>query len=565
MHSLRERSPAKSFGRFYTPSATAKFVTELIASSTFRTVLDPACGNGIFLAEAAKRLGSVQRDEDTALTGVDLDGAACAKALSTVEEAAPSARTRIINRDFFAVTPEDTGEVEVVLGNPPFIRYQAFSKRIKERALKRAAEAGVVLSRLSNAWAPFVVYAISFLKTGGRMGLILPAELLHARYARPVLRMILEYFRRVRILTFDIPLFPLVDVLAVVLVAEDAGSRCEDFQVRRVRDSRADGQWITTAQWTGADLFTNDRANTAPRVSEYYLPPDLRSIYRRVSNSESARPVGEILSIDIGYVTGDHDYFHLTKDGVRNWRIPRKFCLRSLRNLRGIKGNIFTARDWERMRDAGTPSYLFHVPGQLRGADLKRIQPYLNEGIRRGASRRYQCRARDPWFSVRNVRFPDGFVTSMSSGFARLVVNEAGVAASNSLHIVSRQPGIDRPFFNAVAASWYSSYTMISTYLESHVLGGGLRKLEPSEAERVSVIVPPDSRTASALAALLPEVDNSLRGSNLNEASALLDELLLIDLAGLTSKEANELAAFARAHSWPRKSSESPRPSHGGS
>ena len=153
----------------------------------------------------------------------------------------------------------------------------------------------------------------------------------------------------------------------------------------------------------------------------------------------------------------------------------------------------------------------------------------------------------------------------MSSGFARLVVNEAGVAASNSLHVVSRQPGFDRPFFKAVAASWYSSYTLISTFLESHVLGGGLRKLEPSEAERVSVVVPPDPQAASALADLLPQVNNSLRGSDLMEASALLDELLLIDLVGLTSREADELAAFARTHSRPRTNTESPRSSYSGS
>jgi hypothetical protein len=89
---------------------------------------------------------------------------------------------------------------------------------------------------------------------------------------------------------------------------------------------------------------------------------------------------------------------------------------------------------------------------------------------------------------------------------------------------------------------------MISTFLESHVLGGGLCKIEPSEAERIGVIVPPDSQTTNSLVNLLPEIDNSLRGPDFTETSALLDELLLIDLVGLKSGEAHELAAFARAH-----------------
>lgn len=547
MHSPIARSPAKATGRFYTPATTARFVTRLAVDTRSRTVLDPACGNGVFLVEAASRLRSLHCDDDSALTGIDLDEEACAMALSTVTETAPLARTRIVNRDFFAVAPKDVGQVELLLGNPPFVRYQAFRGRTRERALKRAADAGVTLSRLSNAWAPFVVHSMSFLTRGGRMGLILPAELLHARYARPVLSWILEQFRRVRILTFDVPLFPSLEVQAIVVLAEGAGSRCDDFRIQRVRNSSKEGRWTTTGQWTATSLQEVNGIVGRATVPEYYLPPALRSIFRKVSRSGSVRRVGEILSIDIGYVTGDHDFFHLTRKSARAWEIPREFCVRSIRNGRGINGSIFTEADWERQRDMEASCYLFNVPPYTRGKRLRRIQPYLAEGIRRGVNRRYQCRARDPWYSVRNAQIPDGFVTSMTSGLARLIVNDALATASNSLHIVSRQAGVDRSAFRAIAASWYSSYTAVSTIMEGHVLGGGLRKLEPSEAERVSVFVPSSSQISNALSELLPEIDKSLRRSKHFDVFSLVDELLLADLAGLTSREVAKLQEFAVA------------------
>ncbi len=551
MHSPRRRLPAKSIGRFYTHGTTAAFVTGLVLDPHSRTVLDPSCGSGVFLVEAANRLRSLRCDKGSALTGIDLDGEACAAAISVVEEAAHDAQTRIINRDFFLVTPEDVGQVEVLLGNPPFVRYQAFSGGMRKRALKRAADGGVTLSRQSNAWAPFVIHAMSFLRPGGRMGLILPAELLHARYALPVFRCILEQFRHVSILTFNVPLFPTLSIQAIVLVADGAGSWCDDFRILRVQNMNGEGPWVTTGQWAGKNPLADDSGARTPRVSEYCLPPDLRSTYHKVASSEMVRRLGEVMSVDIGYVTGDHDFFHLTEDGIRNWRIPRRFCVRSLRNARGIKGSIFSARDWERLGEMTAASYLFHVPPDTRGQELKRIRPYLAEGMRRGINRRYQCRSRDPWYSVRSVRVPDGFITSMSNGLPRMIVNDAGVTASNSLHVVTRRPGIDQAFFKAVAASWYCSYTIVSTILEGHVLGGGLRKLEPSEAERVLLVVPPNSDTSSAVCALLPEIDKLLRESRRSDISSELDELLLIELAGLNSREVAMLADFADAHTRP--------------
>ena len=88
---------------------------------------------------------------------------------------------------------------------------------------------------------------------------------------------------------------------------------------------------------------------------------------------------------------------------------------------------------------------------------------------------------------------------------------------------------------------------MTSTLVEGHVLGGGLRKLEPSEAERVGVLVPSDPDLLKALARLLPEVDRFLRESRIQEASGKVDHLLLDEFLGLSQEEITTLAEFANA------------------
>ena len=75
-----------------------------------------------------------------------------------------------------------------MIGNPPFIRYQDFSGEARARSRTAARRAGVGLSNLASSWAAFAVHAALFLRPGGRMGLVLPAELLSVNYAAQVRR-----------------------------------------------------------------------------------------------------------------------------------------------------------------------------------------------------------------------------------------------------------------------------------------------------------------------------------------------------------------------------------------
>src|SRR3989454_4014469 len=482
MHSLRGTSRAKSIGRFYTDVSTAAFVTELAIVDSCHTLLDPACGNGVFLIEASKRLRALGSAQALSMIGIDLDDEACSEAETVAMKAAHDTEMRIINRDFFSVTAEEIGKVEVVLGNPPFVRYQTFSGNLRPRALKPARKAGVSLNRMSNAWAPFVVHAMSFLQRGGRLALILPTELLHAQYASPVIRHLLAQFKRVRIFTFEAPLFPSLYVHVVVLIAEVAGSECKDFQIVRVRNLPDRAQWITTAETIEQHRLSECRTGGTTRVSEYYLPPRIRSIYRKVEASGLVRSIGELAAVNIGYVTGDHEYFHLTTDAIKRWGIPAGLRVRALRTARNNKGGIFTENDWARLRKMNSACYLLRIPPGSNGSALRKVQPYLAEGIRRGVNQRYQCSTRRPWYGVRGVRIGDGFLTSMSNGVPRLILNEAGVAGSNNVHVVTCRPPVNSSTFRAIVASWYSSYSLVSAIIEGHVLGGGLHKLEPSEA-----------------------------------------------------------------------------------
>jgi hypothetical protein len=162
------------------------------------------------------------------------------------------------------------------------------------------------------------------------------------------------------------------------------------------------------------------------------------------------------------------------------------------------------------------------------------IQEYIRYGQRRGVSKTFKCRTRKPWYSVPHVHLPDAFLTYMSGDTPRLVANDAGVYAPNSLHVL-RLHTQSRVTSDALAAIWFTSLTRLSTEIEGHPLGGGLLKLEPTEAE--NVIVPYPEKSNGELTDLARELDAMVREGSLDEARARADRVVLKGYLGLDDKD----------------------------
>ena len=123
--------------------------------------------------------------------------------------------------DFLDV--ELTDSYDVCIGNPPgTVRFHGHTGEARDRSQRVAAASDVVLSDLASSWAGFVIRATQLLKPEGRLGLVLPAELMTVNYADPV-RQILQSYARVRLVVFQERVFPEVTEEVVLLLAEGRG------------------------------------------------------------------------------------------------------------------------------------------------------------------------------------------------------------------------------------------------------------------------------------------------------------------------------------------------------
>lgn len=520
----------KARGAFFTPPVISRFVANWALRGATDSVLEPSCGEASFLLAAGDRLRELGAGGlgDMRLHGVELHQASAATAQAHLAERGLAAE--IVVGDFFGVQPAPL--YDAVLGNPPYVRYQHFTGAARARSLEAALAHGVRLTGLASSWAAFTVHASQFLRPNGRLGLVLPAELLTVNYAAEVRRFLLERFGAVRLVMFEELVFPGVLEEVVLLLAEGQGpAPC--FQVYQARDledllSREELSW---------HRFTPERDS---KWTPALLPAPGLEAYRKATDSATFSPMLTWGETYLGAVTGDNRFFTLTKNDLKRSALRasevRRISPPGSRHLRGL---TFSDKAWESLESDEKPCYLFYPKEHelsLTASD------YIVAGEATGVHQAYKCRSRKPWWRVPLVAVPDLLLTYMDHERPRLTTNEAGVHHLNSLYGVALQKEkkkLGRELLPLVALN---SVTLLGSEMVGRAYGGGLLKLEPKEADKLPVpSFQVTEATAKELRALRPQVGLALRRGELAKAITLVDHIILTGELGLTHTEVQSL------------------------
>ena len=94
--------------------------------------------------------------------------------------------------------------------------------------------------------------------------------------------------------------------------------------------------------------------------------------------------------------------------------------------------------------------------------------------------------------------------------------------------------------------SFHSTLSFLSAELEGRSYGGGVLKLEPTEAERVRIIKP-DALSEEALRTSWKALDKAARARDFEGITKVTDEILLGRQLGLSDGDIEALRAGAKA------------------
>ncbi len=503
------------------------FLAQWAIRSTDDSVLEPSCGEAAFLMASGERLaalGSTPQQVAHGLHGVEMHAGSALAAGALLRDAGWASEIR--TADFFDCPAEPT--YDAVIGNPPYIRYQHFAGEARSKALRATLAQGVRVSGLASAWAPFVVHAAAFLKPTGRLGLVLPAELLSVNYAAEIRRYLLNRFASVRLVTFEDRVFPGVLEEVVLLLAEGQGpAPC--FEVYQARG-------LSDLEHPDRSAWTWYRPDAHGKWTPALVQSEAMEVYREACDGPHFEALADWGETYLGAVTGNNAYFTMSAEKAA----AHGLSARDLRPIsppgsKHLRGLTFASAAWKALRDQGDACFLFAPDPEHPSTAARR---YIAQGEKHGVHATYKCRMRRPWWRVPLVEKPDLLLTYMDHARPRLTANTAGIDILNSLYGVRLVSGRRRLGQRLLPLAAINSLTLLGAEIVGRSYGGGMLKLEPKEAGRLPL---PSLQVLEAMDARLdPHRDilgDALRVERLADIVRTVDQIILVEAMGMRADE----------------------------
>lgn len=513
-------------GGYYTPSVLADYLCRWAIRSPSDQVLEPSCGDGSFIVSAASLL-----DATGQITAIEIVEREIEKARESINGSRVPTEWKCGSFFDVAATLLGRREYDVALGNPPFIRFQHFDKQERERAFQLLNSFGYRPNGLANAWIAFVQLSAELLCEGGRLAMVVPAELLQVKYAAELRCRLPMLFEDVRIVAFNELVFPQIQQEVVLLLAE--GRRRHSGACGRLRTAQFANGAALLAQPAMADAVSHSperHAHESMKWTSLFLEDEEFRLLKESADGQTLHRLGGLADVDVGIVTGRNSFFVISEEQMHRLGI-NGHALDVVGRTSALKSVRFTRQDMRSYAQSNR-SKLLNLKGLDRALFPPELEDYIQQGEVQGVSRGYKCRIRSRWFDVPSVFVPDAFLFRQIHQAPLLVANEAGATATDTIHRVRLHGGVVR---SALCGSMVNSLTFAWAEVCGRSYGGGVLELEPREAE--TLLVP--YRFVGELD--LPHIDDCLRSGDLKAALDHGDEILLRRGCGFSKQDAARL------------------------
>lgn len=488
MKLISETDANKLRGGFYTPSQVVDAcwdrVEGLLNGSKVVKVLEPSAGDGAFLRGLARFRPShrLRRSQITCVELVDSEAEACRSELSRA-----GLRGNVIGDSFFNWLKSTRGPFNVLVGNPPFIRYQFVPDADRAAAEWLLRTRGHDLHGVSNYWIPFILLGLDLLETGGVFSLVLPSELLSTVSGGQVRAEVIRKFDSLRVDLYPRSTFP--DILQDVLIL--SGVRA---------DAEAGRREVVFSEHTksGVREWRHDIAVSGDSWTKFLLSKSEGDAFAAARAMPQFRRLKQVATISVAIVTGANDYFTVDDATVGEFEL-REWALPLLARTAQSPGLMFTKTDLRNAREGGNKCWLLDFaanrPEPMLCAGAAR---YLQLGKAQGLPDRYKCRIREPWYRVPHIQRGTLMMAKRSHQHHRLILNEAGVFTTDTIYrgvMTEEFAGREADF----VAGFHNSVSMLSAEIEGRTYGGGVLELVPSEIARLVVPMIDTKKTLWAL------------------------------------------------------------------
>jgi adenine-specific DNA-methyltransferase len=516
MKLITEASAEKLRGGFYTPEPIAEFILRWgVNGSNDFDILEPSCGDGVFLEQLA-----LHNFQFSTITAVELDEVEASKA-----EKIDLKNKQIINSDFHTYCNNTHKRFDLVIGNPPYIRFQFFDRLQQAEAGDIFIRAGLTYSKLTNAWVSFVVGSSLLLKDkGGKIGFVLPAEILQVSFAQQLRNFLARFYNKINIISFEKLVFPDIQQEVVLLLCEKNNTNSHNIEHIELRDA-SELKSLDVARLKSPEKKIDFKSN---KWTFYFLEQEEIDFLEQIAKAKKIPTIGNFANVEVGITTGSNDFFTVPLSTVDEYNL-HEYAKPMVGRSVQVNSVIFSKRDWENNRNSAARAHLLVLPDSKNLNSKNGAVRYIAHGESLGIHKGYKTGIRNDWFVVPSLKISDALFIRRNNLYPKLIINQAGAYTTDTMHRVFLKSGTN---LKAFTASYYNSLSLAFTEVSGRSHGGGVLELMPNEAERVLLPYHNDN------AALLPQIDKLVRSkTDIEEIMKLTNQIILKEHFGLTQNE----------------------------
>lgn len=505
-------------GAYYTPLPLAEMMVDLFANeNTITSVLEPSCGDGVFLdAVIKKKIDKTLKE----IIAIELDQREAEKARKYSKVCK---KVKVYNEDFFDYYNRVSGQkkYDLILGNPPYVRYQYLEEKQRELLSNILTSQGMKANKLINTWVGFMVACVNLLSEHGTIAFVIPAEIMQVAYAEDLRLFLADQLSKITLITFEELVFPDIEQEIVVFVGEkdqqESGLRIvelknlEDFKSYNIETNGFQKMQHIHEKWT--KYFTNNEEN---------------ALIRQIKGDKQFQKLSDAALINIGITTGNNKYFSVNQDKVDRYELHN--VVRPLIGRSSHANSLyFREEDWMQNVESGKAAYLIDFP-QRNIEDLPEKQrEYIRLGEEKEENIGYKCRIREKWYCIPSIWIPDAFFLRRNNLYPKFVLNCCDAVSTDTMHRIKFHEGIEP---ERIVLSYYNSVSFAFTELCGRSYGGGVLEILPGEVG--NIMVPKlDGISIEQIRKILKQVDGIIRlGENIEEALDIVDKKILVDALG---------------------------------
>lgn len=441
---LKEKvSTQKIRGGYYTPSQLADFIVKKTYKKDLE-ILEPSCGDGVFIESILKIYENNEFKSFDAVEIIDEEVKKCKKI------AKDSSKINIINDDFYNFYRDTEKKYDLIVGNPPYIRYQYLTEEQRKRQAEVLVKNNMKSNKLINSWVFFLVACIDLLKDDGTIAFIIPAELLQVAYAEDLRNYLSRNLSNVLVISFDELVFSEAQQEVVILIGTKStkhNNECEisNLSYRNIEDLKNN---FKDEHIDYSKIISNEK------WTRYYLNGTQNELIEKYNKSNKFVKLKDIAIVNVGVTTGNNDYFSLTKDLVKKYDL-KNYTTPLIGRSAQANSIIFDYEDWKINVNKGAKAFLLTINENVEYDDFNKNQKsYIRLGEKNGENTGYKCRIRNKWYAIPSIWIPDAFLLRRSNIYPKFVLNSLDAISTDTMHRIKFNQGVNK---NKAILSYYNS------------------------------------------------------------------------------------------------------------